>query len=270
MNKNLEKLLNEFDIIVIGAGSGLPSAAGFEYGGKTFFDNFSYMYDLYGYDNMYEASFHHFDSEEEKWGFFSKMVYLNRYKTKENALYKRLFELIKNKDYFVITTNVDHQFQLSGFDKERLFYTQGDYGLFQCQVPCHNKTYDNHDQIMEMLKNEKNNKIPSSLIPKCPKCKKPMILNLRCDDSFVEDEGWHKAKQNYLNFISRNKNKKILYLELGVGYSTPGWIKYPFMKLTYENSLAKYVVINEAKQYIPKEIKKQTVVINESIKDALN
>lgn len=269
MNKLLENLLNEYYTIVVGAGSGLSAAAGFEYGGKTFMDNFKYMYDLYGYTNMYEASFHDFSTQEEKWGFFSKMIYLNRYQEKENKLYKRLFELIKTKDYFIITTNVDHQFQLAGVDKARLFYTQGDYGLFQCQTPCHNKTYDNEKIVKEMLKNLNNHKIPTSLIPRCPICGKPMTMNLRCDDTFVEDEGWHKAKQRYINFINKVKNKKVLYLELGVGNSTPGWIKYPFMNLTNENKNAMYVVVNEEKQFIPKVIEKKTIVINDNINNVL-
>lgn len=269
MNKLLENLLNEYDTIVVGAGSGLSAAAGFEYGGKTFMDNFKYMYDLYGYTNMYEASFHDFSTQEEKWGFFSKMIYLNRYQEKENKLYKRLFELIKTKDYFIITTNVDHQFQLAGVDKARLFYTQGDYGLFQCQTPCHNKTYDNEKIVKEMLKSLNNHKIPTSLIPRCPICGKPMTMNLRCDDTFVEDEGWHKAKQRYINFINKVKNKKVLYLELGVGNSTPGWIKYPFMNLTNENKNAMYVVVNEEKQFIPKVIEKKTIVINDNINNVL-
>ena len=269
MNKLLENLLNEYDTIVVGAGSGLSAAAGFEYGGKTFMENFKYMYDLYGYTNMYEASFHDFSTQEEKWGFFSKMIYLNRYQEKENKLYKRLFELIKTKDYFIITTNVDHQFQLAGVDKARLFYTQGDYGLFQCQTPCHNKTYDNEKIVKEMLKNLNNHKIPTSLIPRCPICGKPMTMNLRCDDTFVEDEGWHKAKQRYINFINKVKNKKVLHLELGVGNSTPGWIKYPFMNLTNENKNAMYVVVNEEKQFIPKVIEKKTIVINDNINNVL-
>lgn len=269
MNKLLENLLNEYDTIVVGAGSGLSAAAGFEYGGKTFMDNFKYMYDLYGYTNMYEASFHDFSTQEEKWGFFSKMIYLNRYQGKGNKLYKRLFELIKTKEYFIITTNVDHQFQLAGVDKARLFYTQGDYGLFQCQTPCHNKTYDNEKIVKEMLKNLNNHKIPTSLIPRCPICGKPMTMNLRCDDTFVEDEGWHKAKQRYINFINKVKNKKVLYLELGVGNSTPGWIKYPFMNLTNENKNAMYVVVNEEKQFIPKVIEKKTIVINDNINNVL-
>lgn len=264
MNKLLEKLLKEYDTIVVEAGSGLSSAAGFEYGGKTFMDNFKYMYDLYGYTDMYSAGFHDFDTLEEKWAFWSKMVYLNRYKDGAKPLYKKLYEVLKDKDYFILSTNVDHQFQLAGFDKKRLFYMQGDYGLFQCSVPCHNKTYDNKEQIIKMVKSIKDNKIDSSLIPLCPVCKKPMEMNLRCDENFVEDEGWKEAKKRYDDFIV-NHNKKVLYLEIGVGYSTPTWIKFPFMKYVYSNKDALYVVLNSENQIIPKEIEDRTVIIKRDI-----
>lgn len=261
----LQTLINECDAIVIGAGAGLSQAAGFEYGGKTFIDNFKYMFDLYGYTDMYSAGFHNFDTLEEKWAYWSKMIYLNRYKYEAKPLYTRLFNLVKNKNYFVITTNVDHQFQLAGFDKKRLFYMQGDYGLFQCSNACHNKTYDNKKDILNMINNIKNNKIPSNLIPKCPICGSPMTTNLRCDDKFVEDEGWHKHKKRYMEFIKQNKNKNILFLELGVGYSTPVWIKYPFIKMTLDNKNAKYICIDKGYIMTPKEIENQTYVFNDDI-----
>lgn len=264
---NIKELINDFDNIVIGAGAGLSSAAGFEYGGKTFFSNFKYMHDLYGYMDMYTAGFHPFDSLEEFWGYWAKYIYLNRYQEKDaKPLYKRLLELVKDKNYFVITTNVDHQFQKAGFDKNRLFYMQGDYGLFQCINACHNKTYDNEKVILEMLKNiDNHHKIPSSLIPKCPICGKPMTTNLRCDDYFVEDDGWYKAKEKYDLFIKEMKNKKVLYLELGVGYSTPVWIKYPFMRNTYLNKNAVYAVVDKGYIEVLDEIKKQTYIFNEDI-----
>lgn len=269
MNEEFKKLIDSSDTIVIGAGAGLSSASGFEYGNKTFMDNFKYMHDKYGYLDMYSASFHHFDSLEEKWAFWSKMIYLNRYKEGAKDLYKRLFELVKDKNYFVITTNVDHQFILSNFSKERIFYTQGDYGLFQCSEPCHNKTYDNKDIILKMINNIKDNKIPTSLIPVCPKCGKPMTTNLRCDDKFVEDNGWKKAKNRYEKFINENKNKNIIYLELGVGYSTPAWIKIPFLKLTYSNPKAKYICIDKGNIYVPEEIKNQAYIFNQDINEII-
>ena len=237
----LKQLIDDAEAVVIGAGAGLSAAAGFEYGGKTFMGNFKYYYDTWGYTDMYSAGFHQFKTLEEKWAYWSKMIYLNRYKYSAMPLYTRLLELVKDKNYFVITTNVDHQFQLAGFDKERLFYMQGDYGLFQCSNACHFKTYDNKESVLKMIENIKDYRIPSSLIPKCPICGRPMETNLRCDDKFVEDEGWHAAQKGYTEFINEHKNKKILYLELGVGYSTPVWIKYPFMNLTYSNPQATYV-----------------------------
>ncbi len=264
---NIVELINEFDNIVIGAGAGLSSAAGFEYGGKTFLSHFKYMHDLYGYTDMYSAGFHPFDSLEDFWGYWADYIYLNRYQEKgAKPLYRRLFELVKNKNYFVITTNVDHQFQKSGFNKNRLFYMQGDYGLFQCSNACHNKTYDNENEILEMVKNtDKYHRIPSSFVPKCPVCGKPMTTNLRCDDYFVEDEGWHKAKKRYDSFINEMRGKKVLYLELGVGYSTPVWIKYPFMRNVYLNKNAVYAVADKGHIEVPMQIKNRTYIFNEDI-----
>lgn len=263
--ERLKKLIDEADAIVIGAGAGLSSAAGFEYGGKTFLDNFKYMYDKYGYTDMYTAGFHHFNTSEEKWGYWSKFIYLERYKDGAKPLYEKLHEIVKDKNYFVITTNVDHQFQLAGFDKKRLFYTQGDYGLFQCSKPCHNKTYDNKEMVLEMVEKQKDGIIPSSLIPKCPVCGEEMETNLRSDDRFVEDEGWHEASERYSNFLLENKNKKILFLELGVGWNTPVIIKYPFIKMTYQFKDAYYVCINKGYNEIPKEIKDKSLLIDDDI-----
>ena len=262
---DLKKIINEAEAIVIGAGAGLSSAAGFEYGGNTFLNNFKYMNEKYGYIDMYSAGFHQFNSLEEKWAYWSKMIYLNRYKDGAKDLYIRLYNLIKDKNYFVITTNVDHQFILSNFSKDRIFYTQGDYGLFQCSKACHNKIYDNKNIINEMINNIHNHKIPSSLIPKCPICGAPLTTNLRCDDKFIEDEGWFKAKNNYIKFINENINKKIVFLELGVGYSTPVWIKYPFIKMTYAHKNAKYICIDKGDIYLPEEIKKQSIILNDDI-----
>lgn len=267
--ERLKKLINEADAIVIGAGAGLSTAAGFEYGGKSFLDNFKYMYDNYGCTDMYSAGFHHFDSSEEKWGYWSKFIYLNRYKDGAKKLYIDLYELIKDKNYFVITTNVDHQFQLSGFNKERLFYTQGDYGLFQCSIPCHKKTYDNKNIVLQMVKEQKNGIIPSTLIPKCPICGKEMDTNLRKDDTFVEDEGWHKASERYQKFLLDNRNKKILFLELGVGFNTPVIIKYPFMRMTYQFKNAYYVSINKGYNEIPEEIKDKSLLIDDDINNVI-
>ena len=267
--EQLKKLINEADAIVIGAGAGLSTAAGFVYGGDYFLENFSDINKKYGYTDMYSAGFHNFKTLEEKWGYWSRFIYLQRYKEGAKKLYCDLLKVFKDKNYFVLTTNVDHQFQLAGFDKNRLFYTQGDYGLFQCEVPCHNKTYDNYDSIMKMIKEQKDGIIPTSLIPVCPVCGKRMTTNLRSDDSFVEDEGWVNSCKNYENFLNRNSDKKVLFLELGVGFNTPGIIKYPFIKMTYAFKDAFYVCMNLSDNYIPEKIKDKALQIDEDIKSVV-
>lgn len=263
----LKQLINVSDAIVIGAGAGLSAAAGFNYGGEFFKNNFPEMYKL-GYRDMYSAGFHNFLTSEEKRAYWSKQIYYCRYQGAKK-LYQNLFEIVKNKNYFVITTNADHQFQLAGFDKNRLYYTQGDYGLFQCSKPCRDKTYDNEETIMKMVKEQKNNVIPSSLIPKCPICGREMTTNLRIDDKFVQDNGWYKAGERYNQFLNENKEKKILFLELGVGFNTPGIIKIPFIQMTQRFQDAHYVVINKGENYLPKEIKNKTIMINEDINDII-
>ena len=268
--EELKKLIDEAEAVVIGAGAGLSTAAGFVYGGQYFLDNFIDINQKYGYTDMYSAGFHTFLTSEEKWGYWCRFIYLQRYKEGAKELYKKLFEIVKNKNYFVLTTNVDHQFQLAGFDKNRLFYTQGDYGLFQCSRPCHQKTYDNEDVIRKMMANLKDGLIPSKLIPLCPVCKEEMSMNLRSDDSFVEDEGWHAASKRYTSFIEENKNKNILFLELGVGWNTPGIIKYPFMQMTYHFPKAFYVCVNNGDPMIDKKIENKSLVINDDIGDVLD
>ena len=264
-----KNLLADCDYVLIGAGAGLSTSAGFEYSGENFKKYFSDFIDKYGFTDMYQGGFYPYESEEEKWAYWSRYVFLNRYKEKANELYKLLFNLVKNKDYFVITTNVDHQFQLAGFDKDRLFYTQGDYGLFQCSIPCHSKTYDNETQILEVVKTQKDMKIPSFLIPRCPVCGKPMEMNLRSDDRFVEDEGWHLHAKRYGEFLEKINGKKVLLLELGVGYNTPSIIKYPFERMTLKNSDFYLVRINISYPFCPAEIKDKTILFDEDIKKVL-
>ena len=190
---------------------------------------------------------------------------LNRYTEIPNDLYEKLFDLVDGKDYFVITTNVDHCFQKAGFDKKRLFYTQGDYGLFQCSQPCCNETFDNESIIKEMCERQENMKIPADLVPRCPHCNAPLTMNLRSDDKFVEDEGWHRASERYQTFLRTGKNQRVLFLELGVGYNTPVIIKYPFLQMTAKNPNATYACINKGDAYCPSEIENRSICINADI-----
>ncbi len=268
--KRLQQEIDSADAIVIGAGAGLSTAAGFTYSGERFERFFSDFEAKYGFHDMYSGGFFPFETPEEMWAYWSRFIWCNRYMDIDNGTYKRLFELVKDKDYFVITTNVDHQFQKAGFDKERLFYTQGDYGLFQCSEPCHNQTYDNEEIVKDMIEFQEDMKIPTELIPKCPKCGKPMTMNLRSDDKFVEDEGWHRAAERYDDFLQAHEGQHILFLELGVGYNTPVIIKYPFWKMTAKNSNAVYACLNFGEAYSPDEIAEQSILINGDIREVLN
>ena len=261
--KQAKALIEDADYILIGAGAGLSTAAGFEYGGEFFQENFKEFAEKYGMKDMYSGGFYPFKTQEEKWAFWSKMVYFNRYKANANPTYTALFDVIKDKNYFVITTNVDHQFQLAGFDKNRLFYTQGDYGLFQCSVPCHDKTYDNKDLVLEMVRSQKDCKIPSGLIPKCPICGRDMEMNLRSDDRFVQDEGWYQHARLYQAFLDKSKGKKIVLIEIGVGYNTPAIIKYPFERMVYHNKNTHLIRINKDYAICSEEIKNKTILFEE-------
>lgn len=263
--ETLKSEINSADSIIIGAGAGLSTAAGFTYSGERFEKYFSDFIEKYGFKNMYEGGFYPFDSIEEHWAYWSRYIYVNRYMDIDNGTYKRLFELVKDKDYFVLTTNVDHQFQKAGFDKERLFYTQGDYGLFQCSKPCCQKTWDNEDMIIPMLGSQENMRIPTEFIPKCPRCGKPMTMNLRSDNKFVEDSGWHKAARRYEKYLRAHNGQHILFLELGVGMNTPGIIKFPFWRMTFQNPNAFYACLNSGESYAPKEIEDRAVCIDSDI-----
>lgn len=261
----VKDLLKSADAVVIGAGAGLSTSAGFDYSGERFEKYFSDFAEKYGITDMYSGGFYPYQTLEEYWAWWSRQIYCNRYIDAPKPLYQKLLSLVKDKDCFVITTNVDHCFQKSGFDKQRLFYMQGDYGLFQCSEPCCQKTYDNEELVLKMVQLQKNMKIPSDLVPYCPNCGQPMTTNLRCDDSFVQDEGWYKAKNRYDDFIRRHEGLKTVFLELGVGNNTPIWIKYPFQKMTAQNPNASYVCVNLGCVYAPPEIKGQSVCIDSDI-----
>jgi len=267
--ERLKKALADADCIVIGAGAGLSTSAGFVYTGKRFKEYFSDFEEKYGFNDMYSGGFYPYGTPEEFWAYWSRYIYVNRYMDAPKPVYNELFELVKDKDYFVITTNVDHCFQKAGFDKNRLFYTQGDYGLFQCSVPCGMDTYENEEIIRRMMNEQKDMKIPTELIPKCPKCGKPLTMNLRSDDKFVEDEGWHRAAEKYENFLRTRQNQSVLHLELGVGYNTPVIIKYPFWQMTAKNPKAVYACINSGEAVCPREIARQSICIDSDIGAAL-
>lgn len=261
----LKSALVKADGILIGGGAGLSASAGFSYSGERFRSHFGDFEEAYGFHDMYAGGFYPYPSPEAYWAYWSRYIKINRYENPERPVYDRLHQLLLNKDYFVLTTNVDHSFQKAGFDPSRLFYTQGDYGLFQCSLPCSQTTYENKHWIDRMLAEQKDMRIPSELIPRCPVCGRPMTMNLRSDDRFVEDPGWHKAAQRYSEFIRLHKGKRMLLLELGVGYNTPGIIKYPFWRMTAENPKATYVCINEGRATWPRAIAEQTLFIQGDI-----
>ncbi len=261
----LKKAMDDAEVVVIGAGSGLSTSAGLSYGGERFERLFPDYIAKYGFKDMYSAAFYPHKSPEEFWGYFSKHIYFNRYEQDLNDTYNNLLKLVSDKEYFIITTNVDHIFQNTGFDKERLFYTQGDYGLLQCSVPCHNKTYDNKEIIYKMVKSQQDFKIPTKLIPYCPLCGKPMTTNLRKDNTFVEDEGWYVAADRHEQFIKENNRKNVLFLELGVGFNTPSIIKYPFWQMVYNNKNAVFASINKGETTCAKEIAGRSILIEEDI-----
>ena len=284
--QSLRLALNGADAVLIGAGAGLSASAGFIYTGERFQKYFKDFALKYGFRDMYSGGFYPFESLEEHWAYWSRYIFINRYMAPPKPGYQKLYELIQNKDYFVLTTNVDHCFQNAGFDKRRLFYTQGDYGLFQCSKPCCQKTYDNESVIREMTAaqgftaNADNTlrlpegavpkmTVPPELVPHCPVCGRPMSMNLRADSTFVEDGGWHEATGRYKDFLRKYQSQKMLILELGVGMNTLGIIKYPFWRMTAENPKAIYACVNFGETYVPEEIAKRSVCINADIGEIL-
>ena len=271
-SEQIEKLRQEIetaDAIVIGEGAGMSASAGMAYDGERFEKNFADFHRKYGIRDMYSGGFYPYATLEEYWAWWSRQIMVNRYEAGVGKPYQDLLEVMKDKDYFVLTTNVDHQFQLAGFDKKRLFYTQGDYGLWQCSKPCHQKTYDNEEVVRQMAARQKEMKIPAELIPKCPVCGAPMTMNLRCDMTFVQDDGWYAASNRYDDFIRRHEGLHILFLELGVGANTPVIIKYPFWQMTAKNPKAVYACVNYGEAVCPGEIAKQSICLDADIQQVL-
>lgn len=284
----LREAIKNADAVVIGAGAGLSTSAGFIYTGERFETYFRDFADKYHFEDMYSGGFQVMQfSPEEFWAYWSRYIYVNRYMDPPKPVYDRLLELVRDKDYFVLTTNVDHCFQKAGFDKHRLFYTQGDYGLWQCSEPCHDKTYDNSETVRAMVEAQGfaitaggtltvpegvtlKMTVPTELVPHCPVCGKPMSMNLRSDDRFVEDAGWHSAAERYSDFLRRHRNMKVLFLEAAVGYNTPSIVKYSFWQMTNEWPDATYACLNYGEAYAPEEIAKKSICINGDIGKVLN
>ena len=252
------------DAVVVGAGAGLSTAAGYTYSGPRFSRLFGDFATRYGFSDMYSGGFYPYDTLEEHWAFWSRYVMCNRYDPIPGHVYQQLLDLLRDRDYFVLTTNVDHCFQRAGFDKQRLFYTQGDYGLFQCSRPCCQETWDNEDVIRAMVDQQRALRIPSELVPHCPHCGAPATMNLRSDGTFVEDEGWHKAAARYSEFLRRHEGMRTLYLEIGVGGNTPGIIKYPFWQMTAASPRATYACVNLGEACAPRELECQSILIDAS------
>lgn len=265
----VRQALHEADAVVIGAGAGLSTSAGLTYSGPRFQEHFGDFIQKYKIQDMYSGGFYPFETPEEHWAWWSRQIMINRYEKAPKPVYDELLKLVHDKDYFVLTTNVDHQFQLAGFDKERLFYTQGDYGLWQCSEPCCQKTWDNEETVRRMVAEQRDMRVPTELVPHCPVCGKPMTMNLRCDNTFVQDKGWYAACSRYEDFLRRHEGANVVYLELGVGGNTPVIIKYPFWKMTYQNANAFYICINLSESYCPKEIQTRAVCINGDVGTAL-
>ncbi len=268
--RKLYEALQSADAIIVGAGAGLSTSAGFTYSGERFQQHFADFIGKYGFTDMYSAGFYPFPTEEEHWAYWSRHIYYNRYVPASKPVYDILLKLLKDKDYFVITTNVDHQFQKAGFDKQRLFYTQGDYGLFQCAKPCHQKTYDNEEWVKRMIAEQMDMRIPTELVPRCPVCGEKMKVNLRADETFVEDEGWHAASERYTEFIRRHKDGKVLFLDLGSGGNTPVIFKIPFIRWTMQNPIAIYATVNLGEAFTVDQIADRSIVINADINDVLD
>ena len=263
--KRLRLALADAEAVVIGAGSGLSTAAGLTYSGERFVKHFGDFIEKYNIQDMYSGGFYPFETLEEYWAWWSRHIMINRYEKAPKPVYDELLKLVRDKDYFVLTTNVDHQFQLAGFDKKRLFYTQGDYGLWQCSEPCCQKTWDNEETVRLMVAEQREMRVPTELVPRCPVCGGPMTMNLRCDSTFVQDEGWYAAAGRYQDFLRRHDGMRVVYLELGVGGNTPAIIKYPFWELAAQNPASCYVCVNLADAFCPKELQKRAICIDGEI-----
>ena len=276
--QELRERIRQADAVLIGAGAGLSTAAGFVYAGERFARYFRDFSRKYGFHDMYSGGFYPYGTPEEFWAYWSRYIWINRYMDAPKSTYADLYRLVRDRDYFVLTTNVDHCFQKAGFDRKRLFYTQGDYGLFQCTKPCCSRTWDNREAIRQMVlaqgftiggHNELTlpegqtaaMAVPSDLLPVCPNCGRPLTMNLRSDDKFVEDEGWQRAAVEYEAWLTAHQEGRVVFLEIGVGYNTPGIIKYPFWQQVYRNRDAVYACLNMEADPVPEQIQSRSILI---------
>ena len=259
-----KQMIGDADFIIIGAGSGLSSAAGLEYSGESFETNFKDFIKKYNFTDLYSASFYDFKTQEEKWAFFAKMIEVNRYNKTPLKLYEELYKIAKDKNYFILSTNVDGQFYNSGFDENKIFEVQGDYGYLQCENACHNKLYDNKELVHKWIENTKDCKIPSELVMKCPVCGGNMDMNLRKDANFVQDEKWYVQAERYKEFLKEAENKNVVLLEIGVGFNTPGIIRYPFEQMVKANDKIRLIRINKDYPMQMLDIRNKTVSFDEN------
>ena len=268
---DIKKLIEPADCILIGAGAGLSTSAGINYAGEEFKKEFAPFIKKYGFTDLYTASFYEFETEEEKWAYFAKHIKFADTGRKATPLYKNIYELVKNKSYFVITTNVDDQFEKAGFEKNKIFATQGSYSKLQCSEACHNKLYDDTELVNRMIeKTDCNLKIPTNLVPICPVCKERMEVNLRKDAYFVQDENWYKQSKAYEDFVNNAKDKKVILLELGVGFNTPIIIRFPFEQMTMQNKNWNLVRINKDNVITWNDIEEKSILIQEDIANIIN
>ena len=268
--ETLRRWLAAADAVVVGAGAGLSASAGYTYSGVRFDAHFADFAARFGIRDMYAGGFYPFPDAETRWAWWSRHIFWNRYDPiPKPQVFADLLALVRGKDHFVLTTNVDHTFQRAGFDKRRLFYTQGDYGLWQCSKPCHARTYDNERDVRAMLAAERDLRIPAALVPRCPVCGREMAMNLRADDTFVQDEGWHAAAARYSDFLRRHERASTLFLDLGTGFNTPGIVKVPFWQMTLRWPRARYACINTDANLLPAELRDRGLHLRADIGAAL-
>ena len=265
-----KKAIEEAQYILLGGGAGLSAAAGIEYSGKRFTDNFAPFIKRYGFTDLYSSGFYPFKTQEEKWAYWAKHISLNRYELGATKLYRDIFQLVKDKNYFIISTNVESQFNKAGFPSDKVFEIQGDYSYLQCAKGCHDKLYYNESNVKEMIEKTIDCKIPSQLVPKCPVCGGEMEVNLRIDEYFVQDERWYELNKSYKDFLNKSEGQKVIYIELGVGFNTPGIIRYPFERLTYENENATLIRLNRDYPEGAKENENKTISFAEDMQEVVS